>query len=360
MGQPVEVDAVIIGGGIVGLLTALEAKRRHRAWEAVLLEQAPFLADHSTGRNSGVLHSGLYYPTGSLKHRLCMEGLDEWRHLLLAHALPHRFCGKVVFAHDETERPRLDELQNKARANGVPVRRASSAELGKAQAHVNAVDALVVASTGIVDVSSAMAFFRHEFEKLGGIVLTGTPATATRDGGVFHVNTADTSIVAPRLVNAAGLWAPEFRTQLGLKGMASRWVKGHYLRTSQKLGHETLYYPIPPPDLKGLGVHSTIDCQGDVKFGPDTLDVDAIDYRLEPQDLDGMRSSILRCFKGVDPARLFPDYAGIRSKIVVEGKLHTDFWLENPLPGYAEACGIESPGMTAAPAIARRLLDMLG
>lgn len=358
--EKVQVHATVIGGGIVGMLTALELKKRFPTEDVTLLEKAPYLADHSTGRNSGVLHSGLYYETGSLKHQLCIDGLAAWKPLITKLSIPHRWCGKVIFAHDSGELAMLDELEKRAQINGVPAHRASSLELKSAQEHVMAVDALMIESTGIIDICAAMAILRTELENLGGIIQTSTVVTGLQKEKLgFTVFTADFDIDTKLLVNAAGLWAPEIRGMLGFNNMTSRWVKGHYLKTSQKLNHDTLYYPVPPSDLKGLGVHSTIDCQGDVKFGPDTLDVSEIDYKLETQNLEMMRDSVRERFVGVDTARLMPDYAGIRSKIEVDGKLHKDFWIKSPLSGYAEACGIESPGMTSAPAIAKTLCDLL-
>lgn len=358
--EKVQVYATVIGGGIVGMLTALELKKSFPDEDIALLEKAPYLADHSTGRNSGVLHSGLYYETGSLKHRLCLAGLAAWKPLITKFSIPHRWCGKVIFAHEPNEVSRLEELEKRAFTNGVPAHRANSNELKSAQTHVRAVDALVIESTGIIDICAAMAILRKEFESLGGIIQTSTTVTGLKQEKVgFTVLTSDFCIETKELINAAGLWAPEVRKMLGLTNMTSRWVKGHYLKTSQKLDYQTLYYPVPPADLKGLGVHSTIDCQGDVKFGPDTLDVTEVDYKLETQNLELMRASVKERFIGVDAERLMPDYAGIRSKIEVDGTLHKDFWIKTPLPGYVEACGIESPGVTSAPAIAQMLCDLL-
>jgi len=360
----VQVHTVVIGGGIIGLTTALELKRRFKTEEITLLEQAPFLADHSTGRNSGVLHSGLYYDHGSLKHRLCMEGLEYWRELIKRYNLPHRWCGKFVFAHKQDELSSLVILEDRAKANGVPFHRATQNELAVIRKNVNAIDAIFIESTGILDAAAAVAAIKNDFESLGGMIQTSTPALKIQKHNAdFLIETPDFSILTKQLINAAGLWAPELRTQLGLKNMTSYWVKGHYLKSSQKLDHATLYYPVPPADLKGLGVHSTIDCQGDVKFGPDTLDVSEIDYNLSPDNLSAMRASIEERFVDVDIMRLKPDYAGIRSKIKVDGKLHKDFWIKGSaelgIPGYTEACGIESPGLTSAPAIAQMLCELL-
>lgn len=364
MNNSTELTATIIGGGIVGLSTALALKSKHPDWEIAVLEKAPYLADHSTGRNSGVLHSGIYYETNSLKHLLCIDGLNRWRSIIERYQLPHHWCGKFIFAHTDHDVDVLGSLLNKAKANGVPAHLASRNELISCQNDVNAVAALRIESTGIVDVSAAMQAMRDDFENRGGIIQTSTEALSIEHFCErFRIHTKNFSIDTIFLINTAGLWAPQIRELLSLKNMRSKWVKGHYLKTTQKLGYKTLYYPVPPKDLKGLGVHSTIDCQGDVKFGPDTLDVSQVNYNLEPANLDIMKESIRRNFKNVDCERLFPDYAGIRSKIEVNGDLYKDFWIKGPkdlgIEGYVEACGIESPGVTGSPAIAEYISNLI-
>ena len=361
----VQIDVTVIGGGIIGLTAALEIKRANLNLEVAVLEKMPFLADHASGRNSGVLHSGLYYDTHSLKHQLCIEGLELWNRRLTRGDIPHRFCQKTIFAHTQDEAPRLEELALKSKQNGVPFHFASHSELSELQKNVNAVQAIIVESTGIIDTAAAMLQLRREFEELGGIVQVNTNVQhIERQSNNFFIKTQNFNIESTQLINAAGLWAPEMRKFLDLTDLNSKWVKGHYLKTSQKLNYQTLYYPVPPADLKGLGVHSTIDCQGDVKFGPDTLDVDEINYELSDKHLSDMRKSVLERFVSVDVSRLQPDYAGIRSKILHNGVLHKDFWIKGPndlaIPGYVEACGIESPGVTASLAIAKRCQLLLG
>lgn len=361
MSEVVQVDATIVGGGIVGLFTALKLKESRPALEVLLVEKEMYLGDHSTGRNSGVLHSGLYYDTGSVKHTLCLEGLAEWYSL---EEIPKRNCGKLIFASSPEEVIELERLKLQAQANGVKFEELSRDRRSDFEKIVHVREGIFIPSTGILDVSMALKKISQRFEELGGIIQLQTPVQKIqKETSRFVVHTPQFSVETDLLINCAGLWAPRLRRDLGLTDLESVLVKGHYLRSSQKLDYQTLLYPTPLKNLKGLGTHSTIDIEGNVKFGPDTFDVTEINYSMEMQSLEQMKAEISRRFRDVDLERLGPDYCGIRSKINHKGILHKDFWIKGPIelgiPGYAEACGIESPGVTSAPAISQMLIKSL-
>lgn len=356
----IQVDAVIIGGGIIGVMTALELKIQKPHWEIALLERAHYLGDQSTGRNSGVLHASLYYPTNSLKHRLCLEGIQLWKNEICPkYGIEYLQCGKVIFASDASEELGLDDLWKQANKNEVPgLRWATKDELEKINLHVKATKAFLSTGTGILDVTGAIKTLSKKFESLGGMVTKDCKATSLKkNDSEYVVVTDDFEIHSKIVVNAAGFLAPSLRKHLGLNDIESYLVKGNYISTSQKLDHPYLFYPVPPKDLKGLGVHSTIDLQGKVKFGPNTEDVTTIDYSDSGIALNTMKPAILNKFKGVKEELLYWDYAGIRSKIVnaQTKKLITDFVIQSPIKGYIECLGVESPGLTSAPAIARMI-----
>lgn len=361
MSELVQVDATIIGGGIIGLFTALKLKQKHPDWEVLLVEKEMYLGDHSTGRNSGVLHSGLYYDTGSLKHQLCLKGLREWNEL---ENIPKKNCGKLIFASSTEEIVELEKLKLQAKNNDVIFEELSATQKSEFESLVYIKEGIFIPSTGILDVSVALKKLSQRFEELGGIIQLQTSVDKVqRETQGFLIETPNFNVQTNRLINCAGLWAPTIRKQLGLYDIESVYVKGHYLRSSQKIDYQTLLYPTPLKDLKGLGVHSTIDMDGNVKFGPDTVDVSEINYRMEIETLEAMKKQIGKRFKNIDLDRLGPDYCGIRSKINHNGSLHKDFWIKGSvelgIPGYAEACGIESPGVTSAPEIAKRLRDLV-
>lgn len=356
----IELNATIIGGGITGIMTAYELKRKFPDWEIALLEAAPFLGDHSTGRNSGVLHAGLYYPTNSLKHLMCIEGLDLWKKdLCPQHGIEFNECGKILFAKNANESSGLEDIWEKAQKNQVKgLSRISENELQKINSHVTATSAFFSRGTGILDVTGALKTLSDTFHSLGGMIATGCKVLNIQKNGHFLISTTQFEISSEILINAAGFFGPELRKMLSLDGLKSSLVKGNYISTSQKLDYKNLYYPVPPKDLKGLGVHSTLDMEGKIKFGPNTEDVNQIDNSDTQIALKAMKPEILNTFKNIDESKLYWDYAGIRSKLIITdtGKIETDFWIKSPLPGYVECLGIESPGLTSSPAIARKII----
>lgn len=356
----IEVDAVIVGGGIIGVMTALELKILKPDWEIALLERTQYLGDQSTGRNSGVLHASLYYPTNSLKHKLCLEGIQLWKNdLCPKYGIEYLQCGKVIFATDSTEENGLEDLWNQANKNEVPgLRWSTSDELKTINEFVSCSKAFFSTGTGILDIPGAIKKLSQKFESLGGMINKECKAKSiSKSSNGFNLETDEFEIHSPIVINAAGFSAPDFRKKLGLNDIDSYLVKGNYISTSQKLNHPYLFYPVPPKDLKGLGVHSTLDLQGKVKFGPNTEDVTKIDYSDSGIALNSMKPAILTKFKGVKEELLYWDYAGIRSKIINSEtkKLITDFVIQSPINGYIECLGIESPGLTSAPAIARMI-----
>lgn len=356
----IEINATIIGGGIIGILCAYELKKKFPSWEIALLESAPFLGDHSTGRNSGVLHAGLYYPTNSNKHLMCMEGIDFWKQDLCPKlAIDFKECGKVLFAKDENEITGLEDIWHKANLNGVSeLSWLSENKLKDVNQFVEARAAFLSPKTGILDVTGALKKLTDAFENLGGMIAKNCEVLHIEKTENFKIITNIYEITSDIVINAAGFSGPALREKLGLTGLKSSLVKGNYISTSQKINHQYLLYPVPPKDLKGLGVHSTLDMEGKIKFGPNTEDVSDVDYSDTQIALKSMVPEILKTFKGIDESKLYWDYAGIRSKLTdtITNKLETDFWIKSPISGYIECLGIESPGLTSAPAIVRKIL----
>ena len=183
----------------------------------------------------------------------------------------------------------------------------------------------------------------------------------TDDG--YQIKTTREEFSTNVVINAAGCFAPALRKLLGLKDLESYWVKGHYLKLNKKLYNESLVYPVPTPGLKGLGVHTSFGIDGLVRFGPNTSDVDEYQFGFEEGTLESMFESIKKVFPTVLIEDLSEDYCGIRPKINYKGELYSDYWIKGEselgLVGYIELCGIESPGLTSAPAIARYVVNEL-
>lgn len=357
------IDLTIIGAGINGLLTALAAKQRFPDKEVVVLEQEPFCGDHTSGRNSGVLHSGIYYPTNSLKHQMCMAGNKQWKQIASQLKLPINHCGKFIFAKLDQAQA-FASLQDQANRNQVSFRFASAQELKEIQAYVYCDQAIFIPSTGIIDTSSTIKAIEYECEKAGVHLLKKQQAEKIEyEDHLFHIQSTTEEFTTNFLINCAGLEAVNLRQQLGLNELENYYVRGTYFKTYQDYYKKALLYPMPHADLKGLGVHTTFDHAQTLRFGPDTEDIASIDYQINPQNIAQMKQEIPKVFKQLQTERLSEDYCGIRPKILLEGKLYNDFWIkrfgESKIAHYAELCGIESPGLTASPAIAQYLVDSL-
>lgn len=269
-------DAVIIGGGIVGLASALALLGRRPGARVVVLEKETKLAAHQTGRNSGVIHAGLYYKPGSLKATTCARGRALLERFCEEHGVPFERCGKVVVATTEAEVPRLDELERRARANGLEgVRRIGVAELREREPHGTCVAALVVPQTGIVDYAEVARAYAAEVVRRGGELRIGARATAIRQShdGVVVESTAG-AVEARVLVACAGLESNRVARQAGLAtDLAIVPFRGEYWMLSPERSHlvRHLIYPVPDPAFPFLGVHFTRRIGGGVEAGPNAV-----------------------------------------------------------------------------------------
>ncbi len=338
-----KIDCSIIGGGIVGLMTAREIARTKPSWDVAVFESSQFLGDATTGRNSGVLHSGIYYLTNSLKHTLCMQGNSLWQKEPGAKL---NFCGKMLVGDD------LSDLELKANDNGVEYRYANDEELKQLNLYTQSDKALFIPSTGVLDIASFIREISYELKSLGVAVLINSKVTDLRPNGL---KVGDDWYESDLLINCAGLGAIELRAKLGLTNYTQKLVKGRWLTTTEKFEAPWLIYPKPLPNLLGLGVHSCIDPDGSVRFGPDAYPIKAGSPDYTFGDYDNLLGDTLAQFPHLDKSRISPSMVGIRTKL----EETTDFVVDSPLPGYFEALGIESPGLTAAPAIAKKILEMI-
>lgn len=262
-------DWLIVGGGIVGLATALALQERFPDARLALLEKEGALAAHQTGHNSGVLHSGLYYKPGSFKARLCVQGNAAMLEFCRREGVPHLVCGKLVVASEEAEIPRLEDLARRGEANGVPVRRLSPAEAREFEPEVRCVAALHVASTGIVDFRRATERMGEMLRERGGEIHLHTRVDRIREGLVM---TGRGNFRAARLVNCGGLHSDRIARAAGARPTA-RIVpfRGEYYHLERTDLVRGLVYPVPNPDFPFLGVHFTRMLDGSVHVGPNAV-----------------------------------------------------------------------------------------
>lgn len=359
------VEYTIAGGGICGVLTALQLKQDYPNAEVLLIEKEPFMGHHNTTRNSGVLHAGIYYQTASNKHKMCMAGYHEWASLAKQYNIPHLICGKYIIATRTDEIDTLNSTYQNAQKNGVAgLRQMTTADIAEIQEYCRVEDGFFSPLTGILDISTAINNLRDELVRLGGIVLMKTEVTNLKSSGAKIIVDVGTEPFATNyFINCAGAGAVDLRKKLNLNDIENLFVKGNYLKLNKPYYNKKLIYPVPLKNLHGLGVHTSFHMDGQVRFGPNTEVTSEVNYLNSEKNLDLMYPAIREKFKNIEKSDLSIDYAGVRTKIMRNGQLHPDFLIQGPkethVPGYYEMLGIESPGLTAAPALAKSIIEMI-
>ncbi|MFC5500076.1 NAD(P)/FAD-dependent oxidoreductase [Caenimonas terrae] len=366
------VDALVIGGGAVGLAVARAlAQAGH---ETVVAEARNAIGQGVSSRNSEVIHAGLYYTPGSLKARLCVRGKELLYALCASHGVDHRRCGKLTVANSDAEAAALRGLQQRAAANGVPVDWLDAAQAIALEPALRCQAALLSPSTGVVDSHGFMLALQGDLERAGGMVAleSAVASAALSRSGPHVVRMADGSeLAASIVVNSAALDACSLARRF--EGLAPQFVprehfaKGNYYALSARAPFTHLIYPAPADAW--LGVHLTLDLGGQAKFGPDIewLDVETpqqIDYAVDPRRADGFYAEVRRYWPGLPDGALAPSYSGVRPKIHGPGEPAADFRIDGPalhgVPGLVNLFGIESPGLTSALAIAQLVVAIAG
>jgi L-2-hydroxyglutarate oxidase LhgO len=269
-------DLVIVGGGIVGLATALALTEAHPRLRLILLEKEPQIAGHQTGHNSGVIHSGIYYKPGSLKARTCVEGARRMKQFCDTHGIKWEGCGKVIVATDEAELPRLQSIYERGQANGLAgLKLLSAEEVREHEPHCRAVRAIHVPETGIVDYVAVAGKMAELIQQRGARILTGARVMAVRrQGGGLALETAQGAVEARHLVNCGGLHSDRVAALMGVRPEV-RIIpfRGEYymLRAPRRSLVRSLIYPVPDPEFPFLGVHFTRTIHGDVEAGPNAV-----------------------------------------------------------------------------------------
>jgi len=268
-------DLVVVGGGLVGLATAYQFLRRFPGAGVVVLEKEQDVCLHQSGRNSGVIHSGIYYKPGSLKAKNCLRGKKLLEDFCVEHQLPWKRTGKVIVATSEEEIPRLNTICERGLANGVSVERISVDQLRDMEPAVSGVAALYVPNTGVVDFKAVALKLRELIVSMGGAVLCSTEVKAVESGAdPLVIETSAGDIQARRLVNCAGLYSDKILELCGVKAEV-RIVpfRGEYYFLSEAAAPlcRTLIYPVPNPDFPFLGVHFTRGVHGEVDCGPNAV-----------------------------------------------------------------------------------------
>jgi L-2-hydroxyglutarate oxidase LhgO len=362
------VEVVVVGAGVVGLAVARALALAGR--EVVVIERHRLPGQETTSRNSGVIHSGLYYPQGSLKARLCVRGRDLLYGFCQARGIAHARCGKVIVAQ-EAQVPGLESLARKGLANGVTdLKMLTADEVRRLEPAVRCAAGLWSPSTGIIDVHQYIGALEADIEAAAGTVVYGTEVVrveAAPQGFAVTVSSeGQVDTLASRVViNSAGLHAIDLLRLLGGypagRLRTPHFAKGTYFVCNGVRPFTHLVYPMP--NEAGLGVHATLDLGGATRFGPDVEWVDRVDYAVDASRAAGFYEAIREYWPSVPAGCLQPGYAGVRPKLVGEGAAAADFVIEGAeshgVAGLINLLGIESPGLTASLALAEEVASRL-
>ncbi|MCH2173773.1 NAD(P)/FAD-dependent oxidoreductase [Myxococcota bacterium] len=365
-------DVAVIGAGVVGLACAAEIAQS--GLDVVVLEKHSRIGQETTSHNSEVIHAGIYYPVGSLKALTCVEGRDLLYARCQERRIPHRRIGKLIVATNDSEAEQLLGIRERALSNGAgAIEWLDSNRVGELEPRVRATAALWSPETGIVDSHALVASYQAELEDAGGVVALATAVTALeriQDG--WRLLTQDGvgstySLEVGQVVNAAGLHADRVAEAAGIDVDAVGWrirpCKGDYFSAAPSLGALTRHLVYPVPVAAGLGIHVTLDLAGRTRFGPDAEYVEEMHYRIDPAKAHAFARAVARYLPEIEPHDLQPEMAGLRPKLQGPGEDFRDFVVEESshlgAPGIVHLVGIESPGLTASGALARRVRALI-
>jgi L-2-hydroxyglutarate oxidase LhgO len=363
---------VIVGAGVVGL--AVAARLAPRFPDLVVIERRGRHGTETSSRNSEVIHGGMYYPTGSLKARLCLRGNKMLYELCQRLDVPHRRVTKLIVATAPGEVAEIERIHALGRANGVELSLVTAEECRRMEPAVPAVAGLFSPTTGIVSAHELMDALLHEARRCGAILSPRAELVAVerRDRDYrLDIRTPDgvESLTCERVVNAAGLDADTVAALAGVDvaaaGYRLHWWKGSYFAVAGARARITSRLVYPVPTHVSLGVHAVLGLEGRLRFGPDAeyLPHRVADYRVDETKLATFGAAVRRLFPQIEDTDLTPDIAGIRPKLQAPGDGFRDFVIAEEsargLPGLVNLVGIESPGLTAAQAIAEEVDRLL-
>jgi L-2-hydroxyglutarate oxidase LhgO len=366
-------DVTIIGAGVIGL--AIAAQIAGKGWEAYVLEKNEAFGQETSSRHSGVIHAGIYHPQNSLKTRLCVAGNHALYKLGERYGIGYRKTGKLVIATTDEEIRELEILLDKGRNNGVEgLRILSGREVKKLEPNVEGVAALFSPATGIIDAHALMRYFIAKATEGGVQIAYQTKAVAIEklaEGYSVTVEdgTGKSSFATRVLINCAGLDSDRVaelaRIDIARAGYKLHYCKGEYFSVAGGKAKlvKRLIYPVPLPKVTSVGIHATFDLEGRMRLGPGIEYVDSINYAVNNQNKKLFYDSVRKFLPFIEYDDLEPEMAGIRPKLQGPDEDTKDFVIRDEadrgLPGFINLIGIESPGLTASPAIAEYVLSLV-
>jgi L-2-hydroxyglutarate oxidase LhgO len=359
------VDTLVVGAGVVGLAIARQLAREGH--ETLVMERGERIGAETSSRNSEVIHAGIYYPPGSLKARLCVEGRELLYNFCATFDVPHKRTGKFIVATSAAERAKLGEILTIGKKNGVnDLELMPGGQIARQEPEVSCIEAIFSPSTGIIDSGAFMLALLGDLEAHGGAMALKTEFLRARIdtqlGCIFAFAAsegAEFELACRNMINAAGHGAHAVAARIGgFPGstLPPRFLaKGSYCSVSGRSPFRRLIYPVPVPGA--LGIHVTLDMNGGLRLGPDITWTDAVDYSVADDIGAIFKDSCRKFWPGVQDRDVTPSYCGIRPKIHGPAEGFADFRIDGPathgVRGLINLFGIESPGLTSSLAIAR-------
>jgi len=369
-----DAEITVIGAGVIGLAIAEKVSEEHN--NVFLIEKHLSFGQETSSRNSEVIHAGIYYTRDSLKARLCVEGKWLLYDYCKKYNIPYNNCGKLIVATSEEEISIIEGIRQTAIKNGVDdllvlVRE----QITDMEPNIFALKALYSPSTGIVDSHSLMKQYETNTLNNGGQVVYGSEVTGIRQiKKGYEITLLDSdkknySFTTSSVINSAGLTSDKVSEMVGLgdDNLKIVFCKGEYFRINPPKNRliKRLVYPVPHPDMEGIGIHVTIDMGGGVKLGPDVkyLESNIYDYKLTASKQEAFFKSAKKFLPFLEFDDLAPEMAGIRPKIQKPGEPLRDFYImdeaKRGYPGFINLIGMESPGLTSSIAIAKYVKKLI-
>ncbi|MBI4710602.1 MAG: NAD(P)/FAD-dependent oxidoreductase [Nitrospirae bacterium] len=364
-----KVDITIIGAGVVGLAIAAELSQKFK--NITVIEKHKTFGQETSSRNSEVIHSGIYYPEGSLKAALCVEGAEHLYEIYEQFSIPHKKTGKLIIASEQSEIKALEALLEKKKKNGVKdLVILQKNDVSKIEPNTLSLAALYSPNTGIIDSHSLMKFFSDSAADNGVLFAFNSEVNRIdkkNDGFVVWIKQEDYHFESNVVINCAGLYSDYIAglsgIDIGENDYRLKFCKGSYFSYSKPSPVRMLIYPVPQEEIVGLGVHATLDLANRLRFGPDAEHVEVIDYKVDAGKKESFYKGASKIISGLDIDSFLPDMAGIRPKLQGPREKTRDFVIRdesgNGMPGFINLIGIESPGLTASPSIAKMVGGMI-
>jgi len=360
-----EVNILVIGAGVIGLSVAQKLSKNFE--DIVVVETEKSFGRHTSSRNSEVLHSGIYYPQNSLKAELCVAGNKLLYEFAEINKIPFQKCGKLVVATSENEIPELHKLQENGEKNGVKnLQIIGNEECNELEPQIKAIKALLVPTTGIIDTHKLMTKLSKIAEKNGAFIIYEMEVIGIKkNGDKYEVKFSNGEIfLANYVINSAGLFSDKIAEMVGIDLQKNRlklhWCKGEYYKTTKLEKIKKLIYPLPSKHF--LGIHLTINLNGEIRFGPNAYFVNDLDYKMSENNKDEFLQAISR-YLPISAENLHLDDCGIRAKLQAENETFRDFYIaeetEKGYPNFINLIGIESPGLTSCLSIAEKVEKLI-